>query len=929
MCADGQAGPRGTAIASMTSPVVRDYPDRVLLGRRPERIRLDGVLADARASRSQVLVVRGDPGVGKSALLSWAAERAGPARCLRAAGVESELELPFAVLQQLLAPVTDRLDTLPPVQSEALRGALGLAPGSGRDRFLVGVGVLSLLGEVAADSGAVCLVDDAQWADSASVEALTFAARRLEAEGAALLLATRATGGDAFAAAGLPELVLDGLDAEAAAALVAERAPTAAEDVRRRLVDGTGGKPLALVELPGVMTTAQLAGLEPLPDPLPVGAGLERVFAALAARLPETTRRLLVLAAADDTGRLGVVGRAAAAAGLGLAALDPAAASGLVRIAGGRVEFRHPLVRSAVYQDAAFTDRRAAHQCLAAVLDGAEDVDRRAWHLAAGAVGPDDAVADLLEASAERARIRSGPAAAAAALSRSATLTARPDLRGVRLVAAAESCWSAGQPARAVRLLDDAEPLLQVPEQRAALRGLRGLIELSGGSPETAYPLLVAAALDAPDRSTAVARLALAGEAASLAGGRRAVELGRLVRQVVPGDAGADGPVVDLLTGTAELAAGDWAAGAARLRRVTSAARRAEDPLVLLRAGQAALLLGDEAAARRCYLGAEAILRRTGAFGLLATTLNRLAFAYAQAGLLGDAERTCQEGVRLARELGQQAATADVVLALVAAWRGDEETCRLHAAGAVEQAEARRLGAVRAGAGWALGLLELGLGRPDQALIRLGPVVAGRGLSHPAVALWATPDLVEAAARAGRPEDARAAIERFGGWARRAGTPWGIALARRGAAQLAGGDPAGFEEALESHEAATRPLDEARTRLAYGETLRRLRRRVDARLALRAAAETFDRAGARPWAERARAELRATGETLGRRAATDWDRLTPQELEITRLAAGGASNPEIASRLFLSRKTVEYHLHKVFTKLGVGGRRELARLAQD
>ena len=291
--------------------------------------------------------------------------------------------------------------------------------------------------------------------------------------------------------------------------------------------------------------------------------------------------------------------------------------------------------------------------------------------------------------------------------------------------------------------------------------------------------------------------------------------------------------------------------------------------------------------------------------------------------------QTCREGEELARELGQQSATGDVVLALVAAWRGDESSCQRHAGSAAEQAEARRLGAVWAGAAWALGLLELGLGRPDQALDRLAPVVAGRGLSHPAVALWATPDLVEAAARVGRPEDGRVALQRFADWAQRAGTPWGIALARRGSAQLSGGDLASYEAALEQHEGATRPLDEARTRLAYGEMLRRQRRRVDARLALRAAAEAFDRAGAVPWADRARVELRATGETFGRRQATEWDRLTPQELQITRLAAGGASNPEIATRLFLSRKTVEYHLHKVFTKLGVGGRAELARLAQN
>jgi hypothetical protein len=661
--------------------------------------------------------------------------------------------------------VNDRLDALPPVQADALRGALGLGPGHGGDRFLVGVGVLSLLAEVAADTGAVCLLDDAQWADSASVDALVFAARRLEAEGAVLVIATRAGGGDAFDAAGLPELVLGGLDLDAAAALVAERAPTAAEEVRRRLVEGTGGNPLALVELPGLLTQAQLAGLESLPDPLPVGAGIQRVFAGLAAGLPELTRRLLVLAAADDTGRLEVIARAAAARNLDLVGLDPAEASGLVRIVGDRVEFRHPLVRSAVYQDAGFPDRQAAHRGLAAVFDGDEDVDRRTWHLAAGAVGTDEAVADLLEGSAQRASTRAGPAAAAAALCRAATLTGVPDRRGRRLVAAAEATWIAGRPARAVQLLDEGEPLLQAPEQRAALRGLRGLIELSGGSPEIAYPLLVAAALEAGDRSAAVAHLALAGEAASLAGGDRAVQLGLLVRQVVHGDAGDDQPVVHLLTGVAELTAGDWTDGAVRLRRVMSHARETENPLMLLRAGQAALLVGDEVAARRFYLRAEGIVRRTGAIGLLATTLNRLAFSYVQSGLLGDAEVTCQEGVRLAGELGQQSATADVVLALIAAWRGDDETCRRHVRDAEAQAEARRLGAVWAGAAWALGLLELGLGRPDEAFPRLAPVVAGRGLSHPGVALWATPDLVEAAVRAGRPEDARAALQRFGGWA--------------------------------------------------------------------------------------------------------------------------------------------------------------------
>jgi DNA-binding NarL/FixJ family response regulator len=286
---------------------------------------------------------------------------------------------------------------------------------------------------------------------------------------------------------------------------------------------------------------------------------------------------------------------------------------------------------------------------------------------------------------------------------------------------------------------------------------------------------------------------------------------------------------------------------------------------------------------------------------------------------------TCHEGLQLARELGQQEATALTVLALIAAWRGDEDACRRHAENALAQAGERRLGAVAAGASWALGLLELGMGRPDEALARLGPVVAGRGLGHPGVALWATPDLVEAAARAGRPEEGRDALHRFGVWARQVGTPWSIAAARRGAAQLTG-DLEAYAEALEQHDAAARPLDQARTQLSYGEALRRRRRRTDARVPLRAAIEAFDRAGASPWAERARAELRATGESVARRQPAGRDLLTPQELQITRLAARGVSNPEIAVQLFLSRKTVEYHLHKVFTKLGITGRLELTRL---
>jgi DNA-binding CsgD family transcriptional regulator len=900
----------------------------VLHGRRLERARLDDLLAGARASRSQALVIRGEPGVGKSALVQWTLDRAPPVRRLQARGVESELELPFATLHQLLYPVLDRVDGLPAVQAAALRGALGMAPGRGGDRFLVAVAVLTLLADVAAERGLVCAVDDAQWGDAASVDALLFVARRLEAEGILLIFAAR-DGADGFAAPGLPELALSGLDPDSAGALLAESPMRATDRVRARLIEETGGNPLALIELPAALTAAQLAGEESLPVPLPVGAGVERLFAGMAARLPDESRAVLVLAAADDTGCVGVIVKAAAALGIRPGALTAAEASGLVRIMAGRVDFRHPLVRSALYQQAGFAVRRATHRALAEAFDGPEDIDRRAWHLAMAAVEPDDSVATALEESAALARGRAGPAAAAAALQRAAILTTNAGERGRRLVAAAEASWTAGRPTQATTLLDQAEPLVGEPGARAGLLALRGLVELSCGRPETAYPLLVAGAADIANPHTALARLALACEAASLGGGPdRLAELGDLIKALPSDLAQDDLLVLDMLAGVAAAAADDWETGAARLHRVVRGTARGEQPLALLRAGQAALLLGDESAAQRLYLRAAGIARRSGAIGLLATTLDRLAFTYAVSGQLTDAEMTCEEGLRLARELGQQEATAHAVLALIAAWRGAAEDCRRHAEEALAQADARGLGAVKAGASWALGLLELGIGRPDAAVVRLTSVVHGTGSRHLGIALWAVPDLVEAAARAGRPEEGRAALQRFGAWARRVGTPWAIEAARRGAAQLAGGEIGGYVQALEPPDAG-RPLDRARTRLSHGEALRRARRRTDARVALRAAMEAFDRAGAVPWAERARAELRATGETVGAPGKARRDRLTPQELQISRLAAGGASNPEIARQLFLSRKTVEYHLHKVFTKLDISGRWELARLDLD
>jgi DNA-binding CsgD family transcriptional regulator len=381
-----------------------------------------------------------------------------------------------------------------------------------------------------------------------------------------------------------------------------------------------------------------------------------------------------------------------------------------------------------------------------------------------------------------------------------------------------------------------------------------------------------------------------------------------------------------MLVGVSAIESGEWEVGCGRLRRVVRRTRREADPLELFRGGQAALYLGDESSARRFYLQAVGLARRTGAIGLLATALDRLAFSEILAGRRADAWVMASEGLALARELGQQDAANLAVIALVEAWRGEADSCRHHAEQALAKAEAQRLGAVAAGASWALGLLELGLGRPAEALARLGPLVAGQGLSHQAIALWAIPDLVEAAARAGKAQAARTPLERFSAWTQRTGAPWSIAVAHRCAALLAGGDLDRFDEALEHHDGTSRPLDHARTQLCLGEALRRARRRIDARILLRLALEMFERLGATPWAERARTQLRASGVSVAKPGVAVRDQLTPQELQITRLAAGGASNPEIAGQLFLSRKTVEYHLHKVFTKLGIAGRLELVKL---
>ncbi|MBG0565815.1 helix-turn-helix transcriptional regulator [Actinoplanes aureus] len=897
----------------------------MLHGRQRECAIVDGLLAAAGDRRSGVLVVRGEAGIGKSALLAYAAEHATGMRILRGTGIESESEFPFAAVHQLLRPVADLIDAIPDRPAAALRGAFGIGPAGGEDRFLISLGVLSVLAEAAEDRPLLCLVDDAHWLDGASAGALTFAARRLDAEGVVLLFATR--GSEMIA--GLPELPLTGLDAAAAGALLAERiGADLPAQVRDSLVSSTAGNPLGLLELPGSLSADQLTGREPLPDRLPVGAEVEQVFLDRVRRQDQPTQTLLLLAAAEDSGELGPILRAAETLGVEAGALDAAEKAGLIRVDGQTLVFCHPLVRTAVYRGATFWQRRDARHALAAALDG--DADRRAWHLAAAALGPDEAVAADLHRSADRARQRGGHAAASSAYERAATLTAASGPRGERLVEAAEAAWQAGLPARAGGLLDRAGELATEPLTRARVEHLRGSIEGTSGELTTAYAMLVGAAepIASLDPVRAARMLTEAGQAAWLAGdvpGLHEVAR-RLAALPVPDEAV---PLsAELVLGFDNLLSGDTAAAVVHLRDAAGRAGRASDARALLLCAAGALFVGDDAVAIGLFATAVTRARSAGAAALLPGLLAPLSSLEAWTGRYSAAAAHAAEGLRIAVETGQDHPAAHLrsVLAWIAAVHGREEECREYAAAALAHAVGHRIGPAAGIASWALGLLDLGAGRPENACDRLDALAAaGPGESHPVVHVFSAADLIEAAVRTGRTAVAGRACERLNTWAEATGSIWGRALRARCRGLLTG-DEEHFAEALRLHQHGGRPFDTSRTELLHGEMLRRRRRRSEARVHLRAAHERFERLGLPGWAELARTELRATGETARKREPGTMRQLTPQEVLIARIVGEGATNREVAAQLFLSPRTVDYHLRKVFTKLDVSSRADLIKL---
>jgi DNA-binding CsgD family transcriptional regulator len=904
-------------------------PAGQLRGRRSECDVLDRLLDAVRGGAGRALVVRGEPGVGKSALLDYLAEQASGCRVARASGVESEMELAYAGVHQLLTPTLDRLQRLPGPQREALRTAFGLGSESAPDRFLVGLAVLSLLSDVAEEHPLVCLVDDAQWLDRASAQVLAFVARRLVAESVGLVFAARVPSDEL--AAGLPELVVEGLG-EADARELLEAALTGPLDarVRDRLVAETSGNPLALVELPRGLTPAELAGGFALPDAMPLSGRIEESFRRRLEALPEETRSLLLVAAAEPVGDPVLVWRAAERLGIGTQAATPAAEAGLLEV-GARVRFRHPLVRSAAYRSAALQERQDVHRALAEATDPALDPDRRAWHRAQATPGPDEEVAAELERSAGRAQARGGLAAAAAFLQRSVALTRDPARRTDRALAAAQASLQTGAFDAALGLVATAEAGAFGEFQRARVDLVRGQVAFASGLSSEAPRLLLKAArrLEPFDlelaRETYLTAWRAAALAGHLAGAGVLLEICRAVRALPP-PPGPPRPLDLLLGGLALLTTDGRAAAAPTLQRAAKALADmpVEDALRwgLVSTSASAAVWDDEGmeaiAARQVRL-----IRDAGALAELPLYLATLGLARAWIGDFAGAAELVAESDSVAAATGSRFAPYTALR--LRALQGREAEASALIAGAIEQAAAGGQGMAATQAHWAAAVLYNGLARYQEAVAAARQATSNT--FEPWISMWALPELVEAAARAGDHQLARDALEGLADTTQPCGTDFALGVEARCRALLSDGAAAEdlYREAIERLGRTRLRPELARAQLLYGEWLRREGRRVDAREQLHAAHDLLAAIGMEAFAERARIELLATGETARRRTVETSGELTAQEALIARLARDGLSNPEIGSRLFISARTVKYHLRKVFTKLDISSRAQLDR----
>ncbi|MFZ0091850.1 MAG: AAA family ATPase [Solirubrobacteraceae bacterium] len=900
----------------------------MLLGRTQERSEIERSLEVARSGVSARLALTGEPGIGKTALLDHAAGQATGMQVLRARGVESEAQIPFASLLELLRPTLFMIEKVPPPQALALEGALALRPGLAQERFAVGAATLSLLAAYAEQAPLAVLIDDAHWLDASSAQALLFAVRRLVADPIAVLIAVRDGEQSLLDGADLPTLRIGGLSTDESALLLRELAPATVQ----RLHDATAGNPLGMLELADDVSELVLA-----PDgaPLLVSARISQAFLRRVRLLDEAARLALVLTATSDSGDLVMLERAALRLGIDLAALSEVESAGLVALGAGSVAFRHPLLRSAVYADAPVAQRREMHRALAAALPD-RDIDRRAWHLAAAAVGIDDSASAALEQAGARARDRSAYATASAAFERAGRLTAHGDRRARLLWRAAEAGWLGGLADRAVSLLQESRSSTGDEDVPIEIDQLAGQIALRRGPVMRGHAILTAAsARAAPEQ--AVAMLAEAAVACFYAGNTaEMLSVAERARAQLPADASVRARFLAATAiGMARVVGGNAAAGAAAIHEAISLAESSpelRDDLQL----QPWLAIGPiflrEAGAGRWLLDhALRTVRERAAVGELPFILNLIARDEATTDRWAVAEATYREAIELARESDQQTALVFALSGLgwLQARRGREAECRACITEALELSShlGTKLHEVWATA--ALGELELGLGDAARAADRFEDQQRLlRDLEITDADLSPAPDLVDAYLRLARTADAQRLAAEFTATAITKGQAWSLARALRARALVA---PAAdgtdlFEEALRYHEQTPDAYEAARTRLAYGERLRRARNRVLAREQLRASLETFERLDARPWIDRARAELAATGVTVRRRIPTTIDDLTPQELQIAVLLAGGKTTRETATALFLSPKTIEYHLRHIYQKLAIHSREELRRM---